>query len=173
MAELKLNKRFDAVKNRHYLNNQLTVLHCHHYATLFTQLGLDAKELVDGTIILQESAEDIFYNVLTSYFKENNVSDGGERIEAAKQMFSALGLGKIVINSSENSGGEVEMPSAHLDEGWISKWGKHTEPVNYIGMGYIAGMFAAIFDKPTRSFNVTETQSKVMGAERSVIKVTA
>ncbi len=172
MAELKLNHRFDIKTNRQYLNDQLTVLHCHHYAILFTQLGLDAKQLVDGTKILQESAEDTFFKVLTSYYKNNNVMDIEDRISIAMQMFSAVGLGKMVKNSLDENGGEIEMPKAYLDEGWILKWGKNNEPVNYIGMGFVAGMVAAVFDKSIRSYKVTETQSRVMGADKSVLKIT-
>ncbi len=172
MAELKLTHTFDAKSKRHFLNNRLTVLHCHHYATLFTQLSLDAKDIVDGTRILQESTEDVFYNVLTAYYKENGITDTSDRIDIAVQMFSAIGMGKMVVAASDTSGGEIAMPHAYVDEGWLKKWGKNKEPVNFIGAGYTAGMFAAVFDKPTRTYSVTETKSKVMGADESRFKVT-
>jgi predicted hydrocarbon binding protein len=171
MSELKLQKRFDPKRKRHYLNDQLTVLHCHHYATLFTQLGLDAKDLVDGTSILKETTEDVFNEVLSVYYKNNNITDPSDRIDIARQMFSAVGMGKMEVVSSDENGGEIEMPVAYVDEGWIKKWGKYKEPVNYIGMGYLAGMFAAVFDKPTKTYKVSETQSRVMGADKSVFKV--
>lgn len=172
MADLKLTHTFDAKSKRHFLNNQLSVLHCHHYATLFTQLSLDAKDLVDGTRLLQESTEDVFYNVLTAYYKENGISDTSDRIDIAVQMFSAIGMGKMVAAASDAGGGEIKMPQAYVDEGWLKKWGKNKAPVNFIGAGYIAGMFAAVFDKPTRTYSVEETQSKVMGAAESHFKVT-
>jgi predicted hydrocarbon binding protein len=173
MAELKLKHTFDPKRRRHYLNDQLSVLHCHHYATLFTQLGLDAKDIVDGTRILKESTEDVFYEVLASYYKENNITEAAERIDIAVQMFSAVGMGKMSVVSNAESGGEIEMPYAYVDEGWLKKWGKYKAPVNFIGAGYVAGMFSAVFDKPTRTYTVTETQSKVMGAGKSLFKVTA
>lgn len=172
MAELKLKHKFDPNRKRHYLNNQLTVLHCHHYATLFTQLGLDSKEIVDGTRILKESIEDVFYEVLASYYKENNITDTPDRVDIAVQMFSAVGMGKMSVVSNAESGGEIEMPHAYVDEGWLKKWGKYKSPVNFIGAGYIAGMFSAVFDRPPRTYAVTETQSMVMGAEKSQFKVT-
>jgi predicted hydrocarbon binding protein len=70
------------------------------------------------------------------------------------------------------NGGEIDMPHPYVDEGWLKKWGKYKEPVNFIGSGYLSGMFSAVFDKPTRTYNVTETQSVVMGAEKSHFKVT-
>ena len=172
MAELKIEHKFDPDRERHYLNNFLTVLHCHHYATLFTQLAQDAKELVDGTKILKESAEDVFFEVLADYYRRNRVTDTKERMNIASQMFSKVGMGKMDIVSGDDNGGEIDMPIAYVDEGWVKKWGKYKEPVNFIGVGYVCGMFAAVFDKPVRTYNVTETQSRVMGAEKSHLKVT-
>ncbi len=171
MSDFKLDHKFDAKRKRHYLNNVLTVLHCHHYATLFTQLALDAKELVDGTQILKQSVEDVFFNVLSDYFKKNGITDPQKRLEIASQMFSTIGMGKMVVVSGEVNGGDIDMPHPYIDEGWLKKWGKHKEPVNFIGIGYLGGMFSAAFDKPTRTYKVTETQSVVMGAEKSHFKV--
>jgi predicted hydrocarbon binding protein len=53
----------------------------------------------------------------------------------------------------------------------MKKWGKAKAPVNFIGAGFIAGLFAAVFDKPVRTFKVVEKQSRVMGAEKSVFAV--
>jgi len=172
MAELKIEHRFDSNCNRHYLNDVLTVLHCHHYAILYTQLALDAKDLVDGTQILKESAEDVFFDVLSNYYQQNGITDTQEKIDLAVQMFSKIGLGKMDIVSNSENGGEIDMPLAYVDEGWLKKWGKYKESVNFIGAGFIAGMFAAAFNKPTRTYKVSETQSRVTGAEKSHFKVT-
>jgi len=172
MAQLKLEHKFDPSRKRHYLNGQLSVLHCHHYATLFTQLGIDAHDIVDGTRILRESVEDVYYEVLTAYFKENNIGEPKDRMEIACQMYAAVGLGKMVPVSSDETGGDIEMPHAHVDEGWIKKWGKYKTPVNFIGAGYIAAMFSAAYGKPVRTYKVTESQSIVTGAGKSVFKVT-
>lgn len=171
MTELKLDHKFDANRKRHYINNALTVLHCHHYATLFTQLALDARELVDGTQILKQTTEDIFFKLLSDYYKNNGVADPQKRLEIAVQMFSTIGMGKMAVVSGDVNGGAVDIPHPHVDEGWLKKWGQHKEPVNYIGSGYLSGMFSAAFDKPTGTYKVTETQSKVMGAGKSHFKV--
>lgn len=173
MSELKLEHRFDAQRNRHYLNNNLTVLHCHHYATLFTQLGLDAKEIVDGTRILKESIEDTFFEALSGYFSQNNVTEAGERMDVAVQMFSAVGMGKMSVISHSENGGEVDMPVAYVDEGWLKKWGKSNSPVNFIGQGYLAAMFSAVYGKSCQTYTISETQSRVMGADKSVFKISS
>jgi predicted hydrocarbon binding protein len=172
MAQLKLEHKFDSSKKRHYLNNILTVMHCHHYATLFTQLALDARELVDGTQILRESAEDVFFGVLSDYYSNNGISDSKERMDIAAQLFLAMGMGRMDILSGDESGGEVAMPFSYVDDGWLKKWGQNKEPVNFIGAGYLSAMFAAVYGKPVRTYKTIETQSRVMGAEKSKFKVT-
>ena len=173
MAELKIEQKFDPDRMRHYLNDQLTVLHCHHYATLYTQLALDAKELVDGTRILQETVEDVFYDILTGYFKTNGITDANDRLDIAGQLFSAVGMGKMAVVSGDVGGGEIEMPHPYVDEGWLKKWGKYKAPINFIGAGYITAMFSAVFDKSPRSYKATEDRSRVMGADTSYFKVTS
>lgn len=171
MANLVIEHTFDPVRSRHYLNGQLAVLHCHHYATLFTQLANDARDIVDGTRILRESSEDIFFRMLSDYFKKHGISDAAERIDIGRQLFSALGLGLMEVSSSGNKGGEVVMKHAHIDEGWLKKWGPAKTPVNFIGCGYLEALFAAAYEKPTRSYKAEETQSIVTGADRSVFRI--
>jgi hypothetical protein len=62
-TEFEIDHKFDPIRNRHYMNGVCTVLHCHHYATLYTQLADDAEEFA-GVRLLIEAAEDTFYEVL-------------------------------------------------------------------------------------------------------------
>ncbi|KQC14566.1 MAG: hypothetical protein APR63_05535 [Desulfuromonas sp. SDB] len=172
MADLNLKHKFDAEKCRHYLNENLTVLHCHHYATLFTQLAIDAKDIVDGTKILFSTSEKIFFDVLSEYFKNFNISDKEAKVEISSKMFSAIGLGKMNITDINENGGKINLPHSYVDEGWTKKWGKMDMPVNFIGCGYIGGMFSAIFNQPVQTYKVEETESIVSGADKSNIKIT-
>jgi hypothetical protein len=173
MSELKLDYRFDAAKNRHYLNDEHFVLHCHHYATLVTQLAVDAEELVKGTSILKKSSEESFLKLLTDYFDKNGISDASDRLDSGCRMFSELGLGKIEVASAGESSGEITMNSSHVDEGWVKKWGTNDAAVNFIGSGYVAALFAAAYGKAAGSYTVDESQSIVSGAGHSVFKVQA
>jgi hypothetical protein len=97
MATLNLTHRFDADHCRHYMGDLVSVLHCHHYATLFTQLAIDAKDLVDGTKILKEVTEDLIHGVLTKYYAQNGISDSRDRFDIGKQLYSFYGLGEMVF----------------------------------------------------------------------------
>ncbi|MEY3219376.1 MAG: hypothetical protein RIT27_733 [Pseudomonadota bacterium] len=165
--KLPLPTRFDTTHKRYFLNDQLSVLHCHHYATLYTQLALDAKE----TILLAEVAEDTFLTILKDYFLQHAIQTISERVELACHYFSEMGLGKMQINYLTDYTGEIELLSSHLDEGWLKKWGKHDVPINYITAGFCAAMFESILNQPARAFSVKEIQSIVMGAETSLFKI--
>jgi hypothetical protein len=165
-TELVLNKVFDAKGSRHRIDNNTTVLHCHHYATLYTQLAMDCS-LLDAKALLAECSEDAWYGFLDNYYKTNGIAALADRIAIGEQIYAAAGLGKLRVTCAGSDSGEVSLDHSHVDEGWIKKWGKCDKPVNLIGAGFIAGLFAAMFGKPTRSYVAIETQSIVSGASCS------
>ena len=164
---LELEHKFDNKRKRHYLNGHLSVLHCHHYATLYTQLALDANE----TDLLTRVSEETFYKVLSNYYKKHNLTSVEERVEIACQYYASLGLGKMKVCALGDDRGEVILENSHLDKGWIKKWGEFDAPVNYITSGYIAGLFSAVLDEVMGAFKVFEIESIVMGAEKSRFNV--
>ncbi len=172
MAEHKKNNlilehHFDRKTKRHYLNGHLTVLHCHHYSSLYAQLAIDSDE----TELLQQSSEDTFYELLNDYFDKHEPATLPEKIDIACQYFAAVGLGMMKVNYFGEDSGEVELLSSHVDSGWIKKWNRHDGPVNFMGAGYISAMFSSILSEPTKTFRVSEAQSIVMGADTSLFTV--
>ncbi|MBN1435694.1 MAG: hypothetical protein JW936_01345 [Sedimentisphaerales bacterium] len=168
--ELQTKQVFDSERMRHYLNGELSVLHCHHYSTLFTQLADDAQ-LLKGAKLLHEASAESFYPVLTKYYRENNVTSTEEKVAIAEQYYGFVGLGQVQLTLSDN-GATAEMQHSHVDEGWIKKWGNREEPVNYIGQGFLAAAVAAINGNSTGSYSVKETQSIVAGAQTSQFTIT-
>jgi len=162
-----LDKRFDPMSKRHFINGFVTVLHCHHYSTLYTQLALDAKE----TDLLADVAQDVFYQVLSSYFEDFDTDSLDEMIDLCCQYYAAVGLGKMKVNFAGEFSGEVELEKSHLDSGWLKKFGTYDRPINYIAAGFISAMFAVLFDEAPKTYKADEIQSIVMGADKSVFKV--
>ena len=158
-VNLELDHIFDQRTCRHFLNDVQSVFHCHHYATLYTQLSLDAGE----TELLAEVAEQNFHKMLKSYYCKNDITDINDRIEIACQYYGAIGLGKLEVIFIGPFSGEVKSEHSHVEKGWIAKWGKYDKPVNYIGCGYVSGMFSAILDEPVNTFKTKENKSIVMG----------
>jgi len=161
----KAEQSFDSNRMRHYLNGQVTVMHCHHYATLFSQLALDAAHF-GGTDLLTEASAETFWGTLRDYYKKNRVEDITDRIAIAEQYCSFVGLGDIKFEFSNNSGQAI-MTHSHVDEGWLKKWGKHDKPVNYMGKGYIQAAWAAIYGQDPVKVKVEEVQSLVCGDSQS------
>ncbi len=169
-TELKLDHRFDPITCRHTRNGATEVLHCHHYASLYTQLADDVS-MLDGKKLLAECAEDAFAGLLKSYFAENGICTVEDRIAIAEQYYASAGLGKLKVLFAGSDSGRVELIHSHIDEGWIKKWGKRDKPVNFITSGYIAALFCAVFDLPARSVNVSEVKSIVCGDAQSQFNV--
>jgi len=171
-TELQLAHETDPKTWRHYLNGRVTVLHCHHYACLYSQLADDCS-LLDAKKLLASTSKESFLPVLADVFADHGATATKDRVTLAEQLYAAVGLGKMRVAYAGPESGEVELEHSHLDEGWMKKWGKRDEPVNFIGCGYVAALFSAVFGKPAGSYEVREVQSIVSGAEQSRFIVSA
>jgi len=166
--EVEYDHYFDQKSNRHYLNGVLTVLHCHHYTSLYTQLAIDAGE----TELLKECAREVFRDVLADYFRRHPaIADLQSKVEIACQYYAMIGLGSMRVVFMGDESGEVRLDSSHTDSGWIKKWGKSDKPINYLTAGYIEAMFEVLLDAPAKSFHALEVESIAMGSPSSRFKV--
>lgn len=168
MSELKMQAKFDPDKCRQYLNNELTVFHCHHYTALFSQLADDAA-LLKGAKLLAEAAAESMLVPLKKYCNENGLTTSADKTAIAEQYFAYVGLGCIKIDVAANT---AIMTSAHVDDGWIKKWGKRAKPVNFIGQGFVAAAFALANDDAPDAYQVDEIESIVSGADASKFTIT-
>jgi hypothetical protein len=171
-TESVLDHRFDPQRCRHWLNGKLSVMHCHHYATLYTQLADDCG-MLDGKKLLAEVAADVFGDALKAYYDEHGIETVADRIAIAEQYYAVTGLGQMEVRCAGGESGEVVLLHSHVDEGWIKKWGERDKPVNFITCGFIAGVFAAVFGKDPRAYRVAEAAAIVCGADQSRFNVTA
>ncbi len=164
--EIQIKSKLEAKSKKRYLNGISSVLHCHHFITLYTQLAMDAEE----TNLLEEVAQDNFYDVLNKYFVEHNISDLQEKAEISCQYYSVLGLGTIDIKYISESSAEIVSKNSHIDKGWVMKWGNNDKAVNFIGRGYISAMLSVILAKPIGTFKTYEIKSIVKGDNETVFK---
>ncbi|MBN1593412.1 MAG: hypothetical protein JW941_09240 [Candidatus Coatesbacteria bacterium] len=166
---VKYDHFFDEGTKRHKINGIQSVLHCHHYTSLYTQLAIDAGE----TGLLTECARDAVRDILDNYFAANPEVDSiQKKIEIACQYYALVGLGTMKVHFLGDYSGSVEVLSSHTDDGWMKKWGQYDRPVNYISAGFIEAMFEAVLGLPAGAFLAKETQSIVMGAKTSLFNVT-
>ena len=113
-TEIQLDHQIDQVSWRHYLNGQLSVLHCHHYAALYTQLADDCK-LLDGKQLLIECSEDAFLEALSLCFAGQGIDAITDRIAIAEQLYAAYGLGRMHVVCAGPESGQVELDHSHVD----------------------------------------------------------
>ena len=158
--------QFDRQRCRHSSDGIDTVLHCHHYASLYCQLADDADHF-NGRDLLKRASEMSFCEVLSKYFAKHGVTDLAERVALAEEYWSACGFGKLKFDHVGELSAAAHMDHSHVDEGWIKKWGQREKPVNFIGQGYLAAAMAAVYGLPVGSYTVYETQSIVAGADAS------
>jgi hypothetical protein len=166
---LEVKHTFDENTYRHSLNGHEFVLHCHHYMSLTTKMVEDFADL-GGVRVLREATEDTIRPVLDSYFVEHAIASPEERLAIGAEYFKLMGMGLMKVAGSAD-GGEVTLSHSHVDEGWLKKWDKNDKPINHFTCGFVAAVFAAAYDKPARSYDVSETASIVMGAPESVLSV--
>lgn len=164
--ELKLEHHFDEQRCRHSLNNTVYVLHCHHYATLYSQLADDAKDL-GGAQLLRQAAELSFHPQLKELFVRQDATDIRSRVTVIEEYWRSMGMGLLSIQNVGTMSAFAVMKRSHVDEGWIKKWGKRDEPVNFIGQGYLNASLAVLYELPPGSFSTIEEVSIVSGAEAS------
>ncbi len=162
---IKVEHSFDDQTYRHYLNGTLTVMHCHHYMALATQLAEQFAD-IGAPQILADAAEDSIRPMLDDYFAKNGVGSADEKLAVGVEYYAVIGMGKMQASGSE-AGGQASLSASHMDQGWEMKWGKRDTPMNYWTRGYIAAVFAAAFGKPARSYVVTEEAGMITGAPES------
>jgi len=142
---------------RHSINGHPVVMHSHHYLTLITKLVEDMQDL-NAPQILSDVVEETMRPIFDDYIQKNNLSSIQDKCNVGREYYSVFGLGKMIVSGNEK-GGEVRLTSSHVDEGWIRKWGVNQKPINFFTCGYIAAMFGSAFNKPLKSFIVTEEAS--------------
>ncbi len=169
-VDCEFNQEFDPNHMYQYVNNEISVMHCHHYATLFTRLAMDMDK-IGGTRFLRESMEESSYLTLQRIFLAQQIKGKEDRKKVAEQYFGLSGLGQLALTISA-SGGSAEMRHSHVDEGWVKKWKKEDRPVNFMGQGYILAAFCIINGRPVGSYQIVETRSIVKGDGKSEFTIT-
>lgn len=169
-TDFEYQHHYDNLRKRHYINGVPYVLHCHHYTSLYLQLAEDAT-LFDGVGLIKATARDVFYEELTRAFERQGLTALADRIHVVESYWAFGGMGDLKLIQAGPVSGKAEMAHSHVDEGWLKKFGKRDKPVNYITQGYLEAAFAALFDLPAGSFETSELESLVSGAEKSVFSV--
>lgn len=162
---LNLDFKFDNNTYRHYMNDSLAVLHCHHYLCLTTKTAIQFKD-IGGIDILINTVIDTIGPILTDYIEKNEITSFKEKIDVGAQFYSVMGLGKMEAKRTQK-GWQIELSRSHIDKGWISKWGVEDVCINFFTVGYITAMFSIASGMFPVNFRVEEISSIVSGRDTS------
>jgi hypothetical protein len=161
----------DMAKATAHAYGQSMVFHCHHY-NCFLQQTIEDPSYVDGAAILTDAAAEVAFDQIREFLAQNpQVDTLEERFSVAADLFRTFGFGTLDLSGLTEQGGVAVAPHSHYAFGWKSKFGPRETPVCFFVTGYLAGMMAAVADKPLGTYKATETACYAVAADRCSYKV--
>lgn len=135
------------------------VFHCHHYNCFLQKTILDQAALVPSRQVLTEAAAEVVAAELAA------LSADGATVEA---LFRQLGFGLLHLDALTAKGGQAKVADGHYASGWVSKFGRASEPVCFFPAGFVEAATRHLFGG---AFVVTETACAAMGAPACTFEV--
>jgi hypothetical protein len=147
------NYKFDEQHNCLFVAGEAMVFHCHHYLTNLQRTILDA-DYIDSSKFLIGSAADAVYNQM------QNLCDGlneNESKQMAEEMYKCFGYGLIDLSSMDENGCEIQTTKSFFSKTWHLKFGKSKKPVDYYTSGFLAAVYAVIYNKELKDIYADQT----------------
>ena len=135
------------------------VFHCHHYNCFLQKSIVDQAALFDVKRLLTDAAAEVVYSELSGIKAAGDTAD---------VLFGQLGFGVLDAKALTAQGGTATVKGSHYALGWLSKFGKASEPVCYFVSGFIE---ASARQKFGTAFQVRETACVASGASTCTFEV--
>lgn len=149
-------------RNAYVMEGEPMIFHCHHY-NCFLQQSIEASaEYIDVYPILVNSAQEVVFNQMSTFFSNGNLSKE-EKITAIEKQHVFAGFGTLDLSKLDQN--IVTSASNHYAEGWKSKFGDRGADEKGSALftaGFIAGALDAI-DGVLGKHNVTQTKDTAKG----------
>ncbi|MFT3711086.1 MAG: 4-vinyl reductase [Archangium sp.] len=126
------------------------VFHCHHYNCFLQRSIADQSALIDHRPLLTDAATEVVSAELSKIGQAN-----------AEELFQHLGFGLLDTKGLSASGGFATVKASHYGLGWLSKFGKASEPVCFFAAGFVEATARQRFGA---NFTVKETACVASGA---------
>jgi len=158
-----MNITFESDLNVIKLEDVMVSLHCHHYNCGLVK-ALEDMEGVNAIEIFIQAATEEFYKNFKNYIS-NHLEDkpGGEKIEAAADLYRFMGFGRLDLSQLRESGGKAYADSSYYVTGWLAKYGRRKTPVCHLTCGFLSGIMSAIHGKPLGEYSVEEKRCIITG----------
>jgi predicted hydrocarbon binding protein len=102
------------------------VFHCHHYNCFLQKSIAEQSSLIDHRPLLTDAATEVVHAELAKIGHAN-----------AEELFQHLGFGLLDVKALGTAGGSAVVKASHYALGWLSKFGKTTDPVCFFAAGFI------------------------------------
>ena len=153
--------KYDEKHNYLEIGGEAMVFHCHHYIINLHKTILDAKN-IKSTPFLIGSAADAIYNQLTNLCKDLNIE---ESKKMAEEIYKCFGYGLIKLKELNENGIKVQTTKSFFSKTWEMKFGKSTFPVDFYTLGFLAAVYAVVFNKKLKDINVSQDKCMACGDE--------
>jgi hypothetical protein len=147
------------------------VMHCHHYninlqKTLEDTLGDEGVRLMVRSV--EEAGRHIFHSLFSQF---DQIRTEKSKLEMAASMYQNCGLGIVRFQDVSRDGGKAVSPSNHHVTGWLAKHGRRSTPGCHFTRGWLAGLFAAMFDRPVGHYLVVENHCKMVRDPECIFEI--
>lgn len=112
------------------------VFHCHHYNCFLQQSILEQRVMVDVEALLINAAVEVVYPELAELKADASV---------AEALFRQLGFGVLDTSGLSASGGHASVRASHYALGWLSRYGRATEPMCFFVAGFVEAVARQLF----------------------------
>ena len=146
-------------------------MHCHHYSINLQKMLEDTLGNEGVELLFQAAKEASFHgfrSILSHYPK---IRTAKSKLELATTVYQNCGMGIIHFQHIGPKGGLIESPSSHHVTGWLAKHGARQTPGCHFSRGWIAGVLAAIYEKPKGGYLVEELACKMARQPKCVFNV--
>jgi predicted hydrocarbon binding protein len=145
--------------------DQLAAYQCHHHSLFLDQTVSDALG-GEGWAVRQKAAFESAHALLASFCAEFGIIDAEDRLEIAREIFAAMGHGRLTFEISAE-GGAVRGHELYCGSSFVEKYGqviKNRRPVDSFAAGYISAAASLAFPSDWGTLEAEETTCK---AQRS------
>lgn len=153
---------FDSEHNIMDLNGVPVSIHCHHYNCGLLNAIEEITNIDGHAVIIDTAAEEFSSKFKQLLEQETEVLSPDEALQKASELYRLMGFGSLDLSNLTARGGTVFSDSSYFSMSWLAKYGRRDTPVCYFTCGFIAGILSAIFNVAPDTYEVKETECKIL-----------
>lgn len=155
---------FDAEHGALEVGGEAMIFHCHHYMNYLQRSILDA-DYIDSRRFLIGSAADSVYHQLSHLCLG---LDQAQTLQMAQEIYQTFGYGLIDLSKMNEKGIELTTVNSFFSKTWVMKFGQSVKPIDFYTSGFVAAVYAYVYDIPLEHVYAEQTHCMACGDENNV-----